>query len=684
MKTVGYDHRAITIDGRRRLLLSGAIHYPRTTLDTWQDLFRLSKQAGLNAIETYVFWNLHEPQRGVFDFSGRLDLKLFCREAQKHGLYVILRVGPFVCAEVNYGGLPFWLRNIPGMQMRTNNEPFQREMARWVKFLCGYLSEEMYPKGGPIILAQIENEYFLIEKTYGAEGQKYLRWCVKLTNSLKLEIPWVMCLGGVPSVLETINACYGHLLLPEHFAKHPDQPAIWTENWMSWYETWGRPRFSRSPENCAYATARFFAEGGTGNNYYMWHGGTNFGREAMYLQTTSYDCNAPLDEYGLVTSKYHHLAKLHHILNRFAGEILRRDRAKAQELGNNVKVFVYGPLAFLCNDGSDSAKVTFRGKTYRLAGESVLLLDRGHIVMDTFRVVPRDVVQRTFKPVSGTKLSFRRWPEPLPKREGVIRVARPVEQLEFTEDRTDYCWYSTEWRVPSCRAGKGVLKLRGVADFVYVYVDGKLRAQTQPPLVEERGRLDGKAFTQSFQLTLPAGMHRLSLLCCGLGLIKGDWLIGGQNMVLERKGLWGSATWNDVRLKGPWDIQPGLEGEKALLFAQGGRVVRWRDGGLTKPLSWLKATFVRPRAAGPWALDLRGMNKGMVWLNSRCLGRYWLTPAAAERPSNIQGPVISKGIHEPTQRYYRIPDSWFGEDNTLVLFEEAGGDPSGIRLCRRI
>src|SRR3954462_11493729 len=108
---VGYDSRAVTIDGRRTLLLGGSIHYPRSTPGMWPDLMRRAKEAGLNAIDTYVFWNLHERRRGVYDFSGRLDLVHFLTLAGRHGLNVILRVGPYVCAETNYGGFPAWLRD---------------------------------------------------------------------------------------------------------------------------------------------------------------------------------------------------------------------------------------------------------------------------------------------------------------------------------------------------------------------------------------------------------------------------------------------------------------------------------------------------------------------------------------------------------------------------------------------
>ncbi|PKU73719.1 Beta-galactosidase 1 [Dendrobium catenatum] len=122
---VSHDGRAITIDGQRRVLFSGSIHYPRSTPEMWPDLMQKAKEGGLDAIETYVFWNAHEPQRGQYNFEGNLDLIRFIKEIQNAGLYAILRIGPYVCAEWNYGGLPAWLRQIPGLQMRTNNRPFE-------------------------------------------------------------------------------------------------------------------------------------------------------------------------------------------------------------------------------------------------------------------------------------------------------------------------------------------------------------------------------------------------------------------------------------------------------------------------------------------------------------------------------------------------------------------------------
>ncbi|MEN8255159.1 MAG: beta-galactosidase, partial [Verrucomicrobiota bacterium] len=135
---VTFDDKAIKIDGKRTLILSGAIHYPRSTPQMWPELMQKSVDAGLNTIETYVFWNLHEAGRGEYDFEGRLDLRRFCELAAESGLNVILRLGPYICAETSYGGFPSWLRDVPGIRMRTFNEPFMQEVRRWLEHLAGY------------------------------------------------------------------------------------------------------------------------------------------------------------------------------------------------------------------------------------------------------------------------------------------------------------------------------------------------------------------------------------------------------------------------------------------------------------------------------------------------------------------------------------------------------------------
>ncbi|MDQ3815156.1 MAG: beta-galactosidase [Armatimonadota bacterium] len=694
MTKINFDQRAVTIDGQRTLLLSGAIHYPRSTPTMWPDLMKRSREAGLNAIETYVFWNLHERRRGVFDLSDRLDLLQFCRLAQENDLHVILRIGPYICAETNYGGFPAWLRDVPGIRMRTYNEPFMRETERWVRLLCDYLRPMFAPRGGPIILAQIENEYANIANNYGEAGLKYLQWSVELARSLDLGIPWIMCEGAMPGAIETLNGYSVHERVDEHRRRHPGQPLLWTENWPGWYDTWGHPHHVRTPEDVAYAVARFFAAGGTGMNYYMWHGGTNFDREAMYLQTTSYDFNAPLDEFGLPTTKAHHLTRLHHILSNPAHGLLTAAPPKPRELGAQQVAYTYGGgpgLTFLCNDDPTARAVArLEGQEYALPARSVSLISNGRVLMNTAEVVEASLVRRTIDPIAGALSSFSSWPEPLPHAwPETLRPAttwvEPIEQLKLTHDETDYCWYSTRLIVAPEHAGQGVLTLESVADVVHVFVDGQLRATTATPLKEERGPIDSDKFAQRFTLNLEAGEHDLSLLCCAIGLIKGDWMIGQQNMAEERKGLWGAVRWQGQEVAGPWTMRPGLVGEHYEIFATAGGLLSWdsrNERAAGSPLRWWRAEFARPAGDAPLVVDLRGMNKGLAWLNGRCLGRYWLVPAADEAPSLWQKAIVHEGSGQPTQRYYHLPLEWLEERNVLVLFEELGSEPSVVQLCR--
>jgi hypothetical protein len=719
MTEIGYDARAVLINGQRTLLLSGAIHYPRSTPAQWDEMMRRSKAAGLNTIETYVFWNLHERQRGVFDFSDRLDLRLFCETARKHGLYVMLRIGPYICAEINYGGFPAWLRDVPGIQFRTLNQPFMDEMERWVRLLCDYLHGMFAPEGGPIIMAQIENEYNLIAPSYGEQGQEYLAWSIQLGQSLNLGVPWIMCVGGMPGAIETLNGFYVHDQLAEHRQQHPDQPALWTEHWPGWYDVWGQAHHSRSPETVAYGASRFVAGGGTGINYYMWHGGTNFGREAMYLQTTSYDYTAPLDEFGLETTKSNHLARLHRALLAHQEALLQHERPAPVALGPNQAAYTYGGLTFLCNDDSAVvADVTFAGTHYQLAPRSTMLIADGAIVFSSAAVHPDDRVAHVMQSSPVALSSWETWSEPLPEYRSdqpALQTAQPVEQLQLTNDESDYCWYSSD--VTIATGGAGTLTLTAAGDYVYIYLDGILVAQGPAQLAENRSRTDDDlaalersiamryhgappagnlhAFRLEFDLEVAAGTHRLDILACGLGLIKGDWQIGFENMAAEKKGLWGPVLWQGALVGGPWELRPYMAGERFGIYGPSAALATWQAAPeQVGPLRWLRATFARPVSDAPLALDLGSMRKGLAWVNGRCIGRYWLIPGdqpydpwfvgivealPADKPaSNLSAPSAQAA---PSQRYYHIPAAWLAEQNEVILLEEQGGMPQSIQLC---
>ncbi|KAK3194047.1 hypothetical protein Dsin_025357 [Dipteronia sinensis] len=315
---VTYDGRSLIVNGKRELIFSGAIHYPRSTPDQWSDLISKAKRGGLNTIETYVFWNIHEPVQGQFNFEGQYDLVKFIRMIQEHDMHVIIRLGPFIQAEWNNGGLPYWLREIPGIIFRSDNAPFKSQMQKWITKIIDLLrGEKLFAReGGPIILAQIENEYNTIQLAYRELGNSYIQWAANLAISFDVGVPWVMC-KQYDAPDPVINTCNGRQC-GDTFPgpNRPNKPSLWTENWTAQFRVFGDPPSQRAAEDIAFAVSRFFSKNGTLTNYYMYHGGTNFGRTAAHFVTTRYYDEAPLDEYGLQREpKWGHLKDLHRALN---------------------------------------------------------------------------------------------------------------------------------------------------------------------------------------------------------------------------------------------------------------------------------------------------------------------------------------------------------------------------------
>jgi beta-galactosidase len=701
MPEVSFDSRALTIAGRRILLLSGAIHYSRCEPAEWPALFRSLRDADCDTVETYVNWHLHEPVPGRYDFDGRMDLRAFLLGARDAGLNVILRVGPYICGEQNLGGIPSWVLAVPGMEIRTWNAPWMEVSERWLRHLWARVGDLSAREGGPIILFQVENEFGNISEQYGEDGKRYIAWCAELGRSLDCGVPLIMCLGGTPGVLETINAWRPHEHLAQHWAHNPDQPAICTEHWSGWYDLWGFPRHLRPADEYAYAALRFLAGGATGMNYFLWHGGNNLGREPMYLQVPSYDFDAPIDRWARKTLKYHHLAAMHRALREVEGALLAGERPTLPAASDTAPVFRYGDatdeVLFLCNDhATERATRVYREKTYTLPPLSVKLLRAGRVIFDT-HALPRAVAGPEYWPALPNTLSWRvsgaveptpcDWPADC---RTAVRTRTPEQQLPHTRDETDYCWYETTLVVGEDEAGAGELVLTRAADFVQVFIDGVPLVSGPLPLVEERGDPDGDgdAYAVRLRLDLAPGAHRVSVLCAALGLIKGDWMLGKRNMIHERKGLWGAVTWRGRELAAGWAIQPGLLGERlgvpmGATSPRGGWVDRAIASASGGGLRWWRTEFPRPDEPGPHALDLTGLGKGFAWLNGRPLTRYWLIDAStAKTPEIFLNWIVEDTQPGPTQRFYRLPGWMLRERNELVLIEELGGAPDLVRVVR--
>jgi beta-galactosidase len=310
-------HGEFLLDGKPFQIVSGEMHYARIPRAYWRDRLRMAKAMGLNSITTYVFWNWHEPKPGVYDFSGNRDVAEFVREAQQEGLYVILRPGPYSCAEWDFGGFPAWLLKDPNMVVRSRDPQFLAAARAWLLQLGKQLAPLQIGNGGPIIAVQVENEY----GSYGQDHEYMEDIHHMLTDAgftkAQLytadgadEVPR----GSLPELPAVIN--FGPGNAEKEFAKlkqlRPNGPMMTGEYWDGWFDHWGAPHTADTLDQQA-KDLDWMLRQGYSVSLYMFHGGTSFGwmngansnGKTYEPDVTSYDYNAPLDESGRPTPKYY-------------------------------------------------------------------------------------------------------------------------------------------------------------------------------------------------------------------------------------------------------------------------------------------------------------------------------------------------------------------------------------------
>ncbi|EPQ16514.1 Beta-galactosidase-1-like protein 2 [Myotis brandtii] len=298
-------------------IFGGSVHYFRVPRAYWRDRLLKMKACGLNTLTTYVPWNLHEPQRGTFDFSGNLDLEAFVRMAAEVGLWVILRPGPYICSEIDLGGLPSWLLRDSGMRLRTTYKGFTEAVDLYFDHLMSRVVPLQYKHGGPIIAVQVENEYGSYNKdpAYLPYIKKALedRGIVELL--LTSDNKDGLSNGVIDGVLATINLQSQHdlqLLTIFLLSVQGVQPKMVMEYWTGWFDSWGGPHNILDASEVL-KTVSAIIDAGSSINLYMFHGGTNFGfiNGAMHFHdyksdVTSYGkyYDAVLTEAGDYTAKY--------------------------------------------------------------------------------------------------------------------------------------------------------------------------------------------------------------------------------------------------------------------------------------------------------------------------------------------------------------------------------------------
>ncbi|GLT47818.1 hypothetical protein SLA2020_214800 [Shorea laevis] len=697
--TVSYDGHGILVDGKRRILISGSIHYPRSTPEMWPDLIYKAKEGGLDVIQTYVFWNGHEPSQGKYFFEGRYDLVRFIKLVQQAGLYVHLRIGPYVCAEWNFGGFPVWLKYVPGIEFRTDNEPFKAAMKGFTEKIVNMMKAEKLfePQGGPIILSQIENEYELMEYDIGNPGKAYAKWAAEMAVGLGTGVPWVMCkqADAPDPIINTCNGFYCENFYPNEAYK----PKMWTELWTAWLLGYGEPAPYRPVEDIAFAVAKFLQNKGSFINYYMYHGGTNFDRTSGRFVATSYDYDAPIDEYGLVREpKWGHLRNLHKAIKLCEPALVNSDPT-VTSLGKNQEAHVFKSggacAAFLANyDARYSVKVSFGNVQYDLPAWSISILpDCKNVVFNTATVSFHGKHMK-MTPV-GTAFSWHSYTETAPSvgDKKSFRAEGLREQLNVTWDTTDYLWYMTNINIDNNEAflkngHLPILTVDSAGHGLHVFINGQLSGTAYGNINEARLTFSGK-------VNLKAGLNHIALLSISVGLqnigthfeklnvgILGPVTLRGLN-----SGTWDMSRWT-------WSHKIGVEGEALGLYSvHGSSSVNWAAGKLlarSQPLTWYKTTFDAPGGNDPLALDMSFMSKGQIWINGNSIGRHWPAYKASGtcHQCSYAGLYNEKkclsGCGEPSQKWYHVPRSWLKpKGNLLVVFEEWGGDPSGISLVKR-
>ncbi|WCJ39535.1 Beta-galactosidase [Euphorbia peplus] len=699
---VSYDSKAITINGQRRILISGSIHYPRSSPEMWPDLIQKAKEGGLDVIQTYVFWNGHEPSPGKYYFEGNYDLVKFIKLVQQAGLYAHLRIGPYVCAEWNFGGFPVWLKYIPGINFRTDNGPFKAEMQRFTTKIVNMMKAERLfeTQGGPIIMSQIENEYGPLEYELGKPGQAYSNWAAKMAVEQDTGVPWIMCKqDDAPDPM--INTCNGFYC--DYFSPNkPYKPKMWTEAWTGWFTEFGGAVPYRPAEDLAFSVARFIQKGGSFVNYYMYHGGTNFGRTAGGpFIATSYDYDAPLDEYGLLRQpKWGHLKDLHRAIKLCEPALISADPAVVP-LGNYQEAHVFKSksgacAAFLANYNQRSfSKVAFGNMHYNLPPWSISILpDCKNTVYNTARLGAQSARMKMTPISKHGGFSWEAYTEDASSEsDNTFAMVGLVEQINTTRDSTDYLWYSTDVDIDSSeeflQSGKyPVLSVFSAGHALHVFINGELSGTAY-------GSLESPKLTFSQGVRMRAGSNKVSILSIAVGLPN-----VGPHFETWNAGVLGPVTLNglnggrrDLSWQ-KWSYKIGLKGEALSLHSlTGSSQVEWAQGAFVsqkQPLMWYKTTFNAPAGNSPLALDMGSMGKGQVWINGQSVGRFWPSYKATGSCGfcNYAGTYNEKkcltNCGEASQRWYHVPKSWLNPTgNLLVVFEEWGGDPNGISLVRR-
>jgi beta-galactosidase len=548
---------AFLLDGKPFQIISGEMHYARIPREYWRHRLRMAKAMGLNTIATYVFWNYHEVRPGVFDFhTGNRDLAEFIRTAQQEGLWVILRPGPYVCAEWDLGGIPSYLLASPAIHVRSNDPRYQRAAERYIHALAGQVRPLLVTHGGPILMVQVENEY----GSFG-DDSSYKNATRRMLIDAGIDVPLFtadgddnFAQGAIPGVFVTATGeqSYDSLAARAQPFNRGTGPYMVAELYPGWLTHWDEPLPSTPMSGFLPQYDSLLARGAS-VNLYMFHGGTNFGftSGANYTKSmpivpsmTSYDYGAPLSEAGWPTPKYYALR-----------DALRRHVSYAiPDVPARPPVIAVPPI-----------------RLTRSAG--------------------------------------------LPDLIAHAPSARSPNPMSFADLGQPHGYVLYRHRVDAAITGE--LAVPGLRDFGEVFVDGR-RVAT----LDRRT----KAFTA--RVSIPAhGV--LDIFVENMGHINyGSDLVDDRKGIVEPVTVGGTRVENWEMLRLPFDTAPAWSGDTTA-----------RSDGPTV----YRGSFTLG-ATGDTFLDMRGWNRGIVFVNGINLGRYWR--AGPQQTLYVPGAWLRRGRNE--------------------------------------
>jgi beta-galactosidase len=587
------------LDGQPHRVLSGAIHYFRVHPDRWADRIHKARLMGLNTVETYVAWNAHEATPGTFDFTGGLDLGRFLDLVAAEGMHAIVRPGPYICAEWTNGGLPFWLFTDGSVGIRRDEPQFLAAVGRYLDALAPILVPRQIDAGGPIVLVQVENEY----GAYGSDPV-YLSKLEAMHRAIGLTVPFTSVDQPMGSMLEDGSLPSLHKTgsfgsrSTERLARlrqaQPTGPLMCSEFWDGWFDSWGEHHHTTPAAASASDLEDLLAAGGS-VNIYMFHGGTNFGftnganDKGVYRPiATSYDYDAPLDEAGRPTEKFHAFRR---VIARYAPV---PDLPAAMQPGGS------GRLVSASSSASASASASVGGLEVRPAPAADLAVRLDHVL-----------------PLDDLLPTIASW---------TTHETPPT--FDELGAASGFVLYRTEVDLPH----GGVLTVaEEVRDRVLVRVDGRTVG------VLEREHHDRA-------IALPPVTGLLELLVEDQGRVDYGPRIG------EPKGLIGTVRVDDDVLA-RWTVAPLALEPMPLAALDVLRSTAPSPAGssgaetLAGPVFAMGAFDLPERGAeADRYLALDGFRKGVVWVNGFCLGRYW--SRGPQRTLAVPGPVLRPGRNE--------------------------------------